>query len=175
MSKITLGDVKITSEEGHLIFEDQRLENTQLKIDSADLQDLIDFLVSHKTDESQQRMGFRVPIISSHELCVKVADSHKTRQCNPLNISLSGIFLDFMENDNPDWSNNEEINVTLQFRNKRITLRGKISRRFENQYGIFFPDCMRQGILDPPEQLSYIVGELEREWLSDKLDRQESC
>ncbi len=40
-------------------------------------------------------------------------------------------------------------------------------RRFENQYGIFFPDCMRQGILDPPEQLSYIVGELEREWLSD--------
>jgi len=174
MSNITIGDVKITSEEGHLIFEDRRLENTHLKIDSADLQDLIDFLVSHKTDESQRRMGFRVPIISSHELCVKVTDSHKTRQCHPLNISLSGILLDFMECDNPDWSKNEEINVTLQFRNKRITLRGKISRRFENQYGIFFPDCMRQRILDPPEQLSYIVGELEREWLSDKLDRQES-
>ncbi len=79
-----------------------------------------------------------------------------------------------MESANPDWSKNEEINVTLQFRNKRNTLRGKISRRFENQYGIFFPDCTRQGILDPPEQLSYIVGELEREWLSDKLDRQES-
>jgi hypothetical protein len=173
MSKITLGDVIIIREEEHLILEDQRLENTQLKIDSAYLQDLIDFLVSQKTDETKARMGFRVPIISSHELCVKVNDSHKTRQCTPLNISLSGILLDFMGIDNPDWSKNEELKVTLQFKNKQITLRGKVSRCFENQYGVFFPDCMRQGILDPPEILSYIVGELEREWLSDKLDREE--
>ena len=138
MSKITLGDVIIIREEEHLILEGQQLENTQLKIDSAYLQDLIDFLVSQKTDETQARMGFRVPIISSHELCVKVKDSHKTRQCNPLNISLSGILLDFMGIDNPDWSKNEELKVTLQFRDKQITLRGKVSRCFRKSVWCIF-------------------------------------
>jgi hypothetical protein len=114
------------------------------------------------------RRAFRVPIVESTDgLSVSIVFG-ESQSWTPrvLDISLAGVQVEFTEDPSPDLPILARVQVELNLGDEHLLLRGVIRRRDEGRYGVFFPEVLRGGELDPPAMLRKIVARLERRWLN---------
>jgi hypothetical protein len=148
-----------------LMFQDGDNANLKVTFSASNLPDLIDFLCSVKPDEKDLRMGFRVPLSISSGLSASITFEDKTCSVKPLNLSLSGIFVELSKSEVYEMPIDSKIKIRLQLQDTTTVINGVVSRRSGNQYGIFFPDSVRNNELDPPDLLQAICTKLEKHWL----------
>ena len=163
--ELKIGNISIIWDGSSLKFQDGDNANLNLTFSASNLTDLIDFLCSLKPEEKELRMGFRVPLSISSSLSASITFGGKTCSVRPLNLSLSGILVEFSEDEVFEMPIDTQIKIRIQLQETTTVLNGVVSRRSGNQYGIFFPDSVRGKELDPPDSLQAICTNLEKQWL----------
>jgi hypothetical protein len=119
---------------------------------------------------SNGRIRYRVPVFRDSMLETKViTENHRLVGARALNLSLTGMLVEFAEVMDPHLSVGAAVHVTLALGGHRVTLAGEVARTHGCQYGIFFRDAGAAGIVDPPEPLRKIVRILERRWLRERI------
>jgi len=172
-----IGKVTIFSDGSSLTFQDCDNPNFQITIPTSELWDILAFLRSMEPDKTEsmepnnteKRLGFRVPIFLSMGLSASVTFGDKTCSVDPLDLSLSGILVEFSKGEVYELPIDAQIKIRLQLHNTTAVIHGVVYRRSGNIYGIFFRDSSRNHDLDPPDSLKVIFGNLERQWLRKRL------
>lgn len=169
MPELVIGKTKVFLNGRSVTFQDQDKPETPVALPANAIDTLISFLRSLNPDTNERRMAFRVAIPSLTDLTVKVAFKGKTWSVKPVDLSLTGILIEFPKTEVVEMPLDAEIGVELQLGEKIATLRGIVRRRNRNQYGILLANSLRNGDLRPPESLVQIYKELERQWLRRRL------
>ena len=137
-NELKIGNTTISSDGRNLTFQNTDYANFNVMFTVPHLPDIIAFLRSMKPDETEQRMGFRVPISISSGLSASIAFGGKACSVRPLNLSLSGILVEFSEGEVYEMPIDIQIKITLQLQDTTVVVRGVVRRRIGNQYGISF-------------------------------------
>jgi hypothetical protein len=169
MSEITIGKVKIFLDGRSLTFLHEDRPNSPIVLPASAIDDLIGFLRSLNPETTERRMAFRVAVPRLTDLTVRIGFKGKTWSVAPVDLSLTGILIEFPKPEAVDIPADAKISLELRLGDKNSVLMGVVRRRKDNQYGILFVDSLRNGELKPPESLVYIYKELERQWLRRRL------
>ena len=164
MTQIKVENVIINYDGRQITFEDQDNWKFSFSLKSSAMFDLIEYLRSFKVDDTQRRNAFRVPLTTSSDLSVMLGYKDKSCSVKPLNISFTGILIEF-GGDVYDLAIGAEVILTLKSGDNTEKISGKIMRRDGNQYGIFFPTTVVDNEVTPPDYLRSIVLNLEKDWL----------
>jgi hypothetical protein len=87
----------------------------------------------------------------------------------PIDISFTGILLEFSPETDPDFSISEEVDLELYLRGNTVCLRAEVRRRNGHRYGLFFPETVNKHGVQVPESMRNIVEELERARLKERI------
>ena len=169
MTQIKVENVIINYDGRQITFEDQDNWKFSFSLKSSAMFDLIEYLRSFKVDDTQRRNAFRVPLTTSSDLSVMLGYRDKSCSVKPLNISFTGILIEF-GGDVYDLAIGAEVILTLKSGDKTEKISGKIMRRDGNQYGIFFPTTVVDNEVTPPDDLRSIVLKLEKDWLRKRAN-----
>jgi len=170
VAEITIEKIKISLGDDHSVtFLDQDKPEAPITLSANAIDELIAFLRSPQPKPDERRRAFRVTIPRLTDLAVRVDFKGKTWDVAPVDLSLTGILVQFLKTEIADIPIDAEVDITLRLNDKAATLRGVVRRRNRNQYGILLASSMRNGELRPPESLVLIYKELERQWLRRRL------
>jgi c-di-GMP-binding flagellar brake protein YcgR len=169
MTQIKMENVIIDYDGRQITFEEQDKWRFSFHLEVSAVSDLIEYFRSFQVNDIQRRRAFRVPLTASSDLSVILEYRDKSCPVNALNISLTGILIEFESDDVYDMAIGGEVNLTLKLGDKAAKISGKIMRRDGNQYGIFFPDTIVENEVQPPAPLQSIVLVLEREWMRKRI------
>ncbi|MBW2560545.1 MAG: PilZ domain-containing protein [Deltaproteobacteria bacterium] len=169
MPEIVIGKTKISLEGRSVVFLDQGKPEAPITLPANAIDDLISFLRALNPDTSERRMAFRVAIPRLTDLTARVGFKGKTWTVSPVDLSLTGVLIEFPKTEVVDMPIDSEIAIELRLDDKIAALRGIVRWRQGNQYGILLANSLRNGELKPPEALIVIYRELERQWLRRRL------
>jgi hypothetical protein len=114
------------------------------------------------------RMAFRVPILKPSDLAMELrADGLVIDDARPLNLSLIGMLIEVSDSD-VAVADHAKFEVVLRRGEVQVTLQAELRRRYERRMALFFPDVLDDGSLEPPDELRFIVRELELLWLRQR-------
>jgi hypothetical protein len=119
---------------------------------------------------SKGHIRHRVPVYRDSGLKVQViTESQQLIDAQALNLSLTGILIEFAEGADPHLSAGASLHVALGLGDYILSLAGEVVRTHCHQCGIFFRDPGDAGMADAPEPLRKIVRMLERRWLQERI------
>ena len=115
---------------------------------------------------SQARWTFRVSLdrIEGFEVTL-TPPWGSVFQATPLDLSLGGMRIEFPEKNDPDLDFGSKAKLSMRFEGHEVVLRAEIRSRENHAYGLFFPEVLKDGELDPPESYRSIVNAIEKQWL----------
>jgi len=169
VAEITIEKIKISLDDHSVTFLDQDKPEVSITLPADAIDNLIIFLRAPKPKTDERRRAFRVTISRLTDLAVRVNFKGKTWEVAPVDLSLTGILVQFLKTEIADIPIDAEVGIELRFDNKTAALKGIVRRRQGNQYGILLANSLRNGELRPPESLVIIYKELERLWLRRRL------
>lgn len=121
---------------------------------------------------SDSRMAFRVPVAQDSGLRVRIVTSDdRAFAAHPIDLSLSGILIEFSEGKDPDLSISDKLRIELELDAASASLSGVVRRRAGLRYGIYFPEALNGVEIEPPVELRSILTEIERRWLSTRAPK----
>jgi hypothetical protein len=110
----------------------------------------------------QPRTAYRIPVQKEADLRIRVsAPDGRTWMVNPVNLSLTGILIEFA-GDDPDIEIGSQVRVELMLGRNVTVLNGEVKRHHKPQYAISFSDVAYERGLLPPDSLRAIVNALDR-------------
>lgn len=168
MAKVTIGDVIVTADRGALSFTRRGQPTPVVRLDAGEAGKLMDFLRSHVATELNQRSAFRVPMWPASGLSATLHKGKRAYAVRPRDISLTGMSFEFTSADAPELPSDATVEITLAFEGDTLTLPAVVRRREANEYGVFFPQSIRNEELDPPWLLVGIVMELQRRFVASR-------
>jgi len=113
---------------------------------------------------AETRQSVRVPVVEGVDLDVVARQQDKTWRPRPLDISLSGIRLEFA--DDPGLAIGARLLVELALEEQRASLQAEVRRRVGTTIlGLFFPGVWEGDELNPPQRYANIVTRIERHWI----------
>ena len=116
--------------------------------------------------QTEARSVFRTPVWRESGLLVHLwASDEKVWKVEAVHISLGGILVGFPEEDTPDLPVGTQLRAELQFDNHFTTLGAVVQHRSRHHYGLFFPECLFDGKIDPPAEFQTMVDLIEQTWL----------
>jgi hypothetical protein len=110
------------------------------------------------------RSAFRVPLDHPTGISVELMGEDASRAIDPLNLSISGML--FRDSSGPGLPVGREVELRIALDDEVFHVRGVVRRASGGHYGVFFPDSMRKGAIDPPEPLRRAVRRIELAWLA---------
>ena len=124
--------------------------------------------------EEDRRAGFRItvgelPDSVAERFVVHVIHQARSRAAEALDFSLSGVLI-----VDPDALLNvgDQVAVHLRFDDRFVLLPGAVVRTVQGRAaGIHFPDSLKNGEFDPPDELARIHRALEQAWLQSRRQR----
>lgn len=114
-----------------------------------------------------RRLSFRVPIPSRRglELVLRRSDGTELRP-EPLDISLTGMGIQFELAEDPELAVGEQLDASLRLFETVAEIPVVVRRsRDRGRYGLFFQPVALGPDIDPPEEIRAIFKALERRWL----------
>jgi len=117
------------------------------------------------------QIRYRVPVFHDSGLDVKVIPDDRPRlvRAQAVNLSLTGILIEFAEGADPHLAVGAGLTIALSLGKQGVSLAGEVVRTRERQYGIRFRDVWGIPLFDAPEALRMIVRVLERQWLRERV------
>jgi c-di-GMP-binding flagellar brake protein YcgR len=118
----------------------------------------------------EARSAFRVPVFEESGLLVSVLNfDGSIFKANPLNLSLTGILIDFGGLQDRRFQPGFAITVQLELPPYAVRLPAEIRTNLGNQYGILFQGVMTSKGLSPPDELREIYSIVEQTWLKRRM------
>jgi hypothetical protein len=118
----------------------------------------------------KKRIRYRVPVFKDSGLEVHaIVEGGLLVRARALNLSLTGVLIEFAEVTDPHLPVGAGLHVTLGLGDQELGLAGEVVHTHGHQYGISFRDAGGTLIPDPPEPLRKIVRMLERRWLLERI------
>ena len=121
---------------------------------------------------AEARMAYRVKVLPDSPLTVRVTTSDgRTWDAGAVDMSVTGMLIKFgTEGDAaPILRIGTTIGIALSLHPNMVSLKAEVRRRVGSSYGVFFHDVADEKGLLPPPALQWIVSELERQWLQDRI------
>ena len=120
----------------------------------------------------EARSTFRVPVYAESGLQVSVFNFDGTAfKANPINLSLTGILIDFGGLQDRRFQPGFGVTVQLDLPPHAIRLPAEIRTNLGNQYGIAFQGVITTKGLLPPDDLREIYSTVEQVWLKLRMSR----
>lgn len=173
MKKTLIGDMVLTTDGEALLITHVDQPDICLRLDIEGVRELSDFLHSLSESDFNQRRAFRVPIVRSSGLSVRLEVGRRSLAATPVNISITGILVELPESETLDLPLDSEVTCTLQFRREKLQLHGIFRRRDGRHYGFAFRESLRGREAPPPAALVRMVMDLERIWIADRENSEE--
>ena len=119
---------------------------------------------------TETRKNFRVPIVAESGLAVKIiTEAGNICDAKAIDISFGGILLAISEKQNHGLKTGIEVQLRLELEGQEVYVRAEVRRAQKeaekNTYGLFFPGSIVDGRVEPSDELSILVGKLERIWV----------
>lgn len=166
MTEAIIGDALLIYDGRVLTVSHRSGNGLSLKLDSTCVDELVDFLSSLSSAESNQRRFFRTPLWHTCGIAVTIRHDDQEYPVVAKNISLSGIFVEAPCDGNLNLTSDETVQVHIEFENTAYTCRGLVRYASPQGCGLFFPDSIRNGQIVAPPVYSQMVMELQRRWLA---------
>ncbi|MBN2320092.1 MAG: PilZ domain-containing protein [Acidobacteria bacterium] len=117
----------------------------------------------------ETRVSYRFPIRGREGLFVRLLLANgRTLFPKPIDLSLTGILIEFDETEDPDLLSPSEVELELRLEAHSVQLKAVIKRRDGHRYGLFFPETVTSGGINAPSSLRLITMALERALLQVK-------
>ena len=108
------------------------------------------------------RSASRVSDLRGTELRVRVASERRSpRAATPLDLSFSGMLLEMPESDPSSFGVHEVVDLELSLAGQSAWLLGVVRRRSGRRVGIHFPEALKSGRIEPPQDLAGIIRRLQ--------------
>lgn len=166
MREVMFGPVKCTVGAENLVLAHAQAPERSLFLPIQYIPDLIRFLAS--LDFRAHLRAFRVPVDADAGLEVSVSDATAAHGAVADNISLVGISANLIDVADDIPEPGADVTVNLKLGHNLATLKGIVRRRLPSGIGIEFPQCVRDGCLEPPDDLRQIVARLESHWIRQR-------
>ena len=165
MQETKIGNVFVRVDREALTFRRKGTSKPQISLDISDVAELIEFLNIHAQALGDRRRAHRVPAMNS-QLQVKLTIGHDEFNVVPLNVSLTGMFGEFLADEDPGMTTGDVVQVTLEYGDDYFSSLGIVRHRQGNGYGIQFKGIAKD---DPPRSLSQIIRKLLQKQIADRL------
>ncbi|MEZ5558168.1 MAG: hypothetical protein R3E86_06425 [Pseudomonadales bacterium] len=166
---VEIGDLTLTADSSGVSFVLAQSAQGRAKISPRQVRLLEEFLKQHAPHE--RRIGFRVPfgplkeeVRSGFQVQARVRGAWIDLQ--GVDLSLTGILVEGRGMAVPVHC---EVPMRLCFQGLECSLRAEVVRRNQTLTALHFVDSLRNGDLNPPEDLLSIYRRLEMEWLRSRL------
>ncbi|NNK84532.1 MAG: PilZ domain-containing protein [Desulfobacterales bacterium] len=169
MEQFIIGNIVITYDGREITFSDNGHQNFRFYLKPDALADLMDYFNSLIKTYTQKRNAFRIPLNNSFGLSVLLRYGDKSCSVKPLNLSLTGILIEFEGDDVYGMAKGDIVELSIELGDKSENMAGKIVRCNHPQYGIFFPETIVDGEVQAPEFLLNITSNLEKRWLRERI------
>lgn len=121
--------------------------------------------------KAERRTAFRVPVRSTRGLHVQVTTQDgRVLNAEPRNLSLTGIWIRFAAYNDPNLSVGARMNLELSLGKDVAQMTGEVRRRQNRSYGVFFPEVLNKGSIEPPESFRSIFTRLNQQWLRGRIE-----
>jgi hypothetical protein len=117
---------------------------------------------------SESRSSFRVPVLERDRPLVAVSHQDQRWEVAAVNLSVTGILVEFPSQNVPELEVGEEVSVQLKLEDEELALRAEVRRKDKNRVGLFFFEVWKGEQLDPPDELAKIVRRVEMLWFHRK-------
>ena len=108
----------------------------------------------------ESRMAVRLPVPAGAPLQVWLRTETNRHTAVGRDISLCGALVELVDPQPPVLEAGQRIVVDATLGNQSITLPAIVRRRAPPLYGLYFPDSVKEGRLDPPAALRHLVDAL---------------
>ncbi len=170
MAEITIRDLQLTFDGETLVISSLDNPNRSVAMDAESVVDLVEFVTSFAQTGANRRMTFRVPVLAESKFDVRVVVRGKDFRATPVDISMTGIFLDFPRQHWVDLPPDSMLGIKMRLGDHLQELYGNVRRCEGLGYGISFPDSITDESVEPPIDLRRIVMELQRQWTAKQRD-----
>lgn len=169
MESLTLGRLTLTAEKAGVTFVLAGEDVSQVTITARQVCKLEEFLKRYAPHE--RRLGFRVPLDSlsdevQSDFKVRVRNISSYVKAKPIDMSLTGILL---KSKKLRASLGTHVMTKLTLADDSCTLIGKVVRQDGYLWALHFFETVKNGELDPPEDLLSIYRSLETDWLKSRV------
>ncbi|MCR9119442.1 MAG: PilZ domain-containing protein [bacterium] len=160
VTQATIGPLRLKFSQNALWIDHDEDENLPLRLDFDHFDELTEFIIQLRDNSANRRQVYRVPLWKTCGLSVKLKVGDTIYDCNPRNISLTGVFIE-LPND-ALLAPGVQVEVALQLDEIAAVFDGKVVRVKEGHCGIIFPEAVASDQFTPPEALADMVMELQR-------------
>ncbi len=110
----------------------------------------------------EARRAARVAVDRSSGLSARVSVAQRggTLLPIPINLSLTGILLEFRPEDDPELPRGATVQIELQLGEDAVALPAEVRRRTGHRYGLMFAGIVKNETVDPPPALGKIAAAL---------------
>ncbi|MBW2674205.1 MAG: hypothetical protein JRD89_12460 [Deltaproteobacteria bacterium] len=115
MTEITIEKIKISLDDHSVTFLDQDKPEAPIVLPADAIDNLITFLCAPKPKTDERRIAFRVAISRLTDLAVRVNFKGKTWEVDPVDLSLTGILVQFLKTEIADITIETEVGIELRF------------------------------------------------------------
>ena len=105
----------------------------------------------------ESRMAVRLPVPDHVPLTVRVRTETNNHSAIGRDISLCGALVELTEEHPPILDAGQRVVVDASLGERTLTLPAIVRRRAPPLYGLYFPDSVKEGQLDPPAALRNLV------------------
>jgi hypothetical protein len=129
----------------------------------------VTFQLSGKIIGLEKRMSYRVPIGNMVMPLVRLfTPIGRILLPKPIDLSLTGIMVEFDEMEDPELLPTVELKIELRLDTHVVQLKSVVKRRDGHRYGLYFPEVVSKHGVNAPESLRKIVESLERALLQER-------
>jgi len=166
MESMSLGKLKLSADDDGVTIA---VDGDGVTITPRQVTAVEDFL--RRFAPRERRVGFRVPVgplnddVRGH-FKVRVRKGRGRVDAVPVDLSLTGVLI---EANDVVAAAESRIALELEFDGHFCTLIGAVVRCEGDLIAIHFTDTLKNGELDPPEELLAIYHALEQAWLKSRL------
>jgi hypothetical protein len=174
MESLYFGELLIEETEVGLQFRTRWDRAPLAELDSKDVQIVLEFLKRHLAETANRRSSFRLDLglmnqDEANRLSVTITHQGQQTRVRPLDISLTGLFL---ETDANLGELGAPVQAEICYGKHTVCLKATVVRHNESrrQFALHFPVCLSDdGELTPPAEYRLMLQELERVWLDASL------
>jgi hypothetical protein len=111
----------------------------------------------------EARMSYRIPIETGSVLILRLfTQDGATLHPRPVDVSLTGILIEFGKIDDPDLALSSVVGLEMQLADQTANLKAVVKRRDGHRYGLFFQEVVTGHGIEPPGSLRTIIDALDR-------------
>lgn len=144
-------------------------QTDRVTLQGAEIEELIDFLISVRPVASNQRQAFRIPLWKTCGLSAALETAQGLLPVRPRNISLTGILVELPSPAPVVLEPGSDVQLVIRMDGPPQRYTATVKRRTARGYGLCFNESVVAGRVDPPGPLREDVMELQRRWTAGRV------